>query len=94
MTGTKKQPAVPGHITWRKTGEEAVILNLETSEYYSANGAGTFVWELLNAGTKPGKIAESLADEYGITPAQAEQDISAFLKDLARLKIILPEALK
>jgi len=94
MPGTQKQPAVSASVTWRKTGEEAVILNMETSEYYSANETGTFIWELFSAGTRPEKIAAALAGEYGITLDQAEQDLAAFLKDLASLKIVTPKALK
>ena len=75
-------------------GPEAVILNMETSEYYSANDTGTFIWEMLSAGKKPEKIAAALAEEYGIPQARAEEDIAAFLKDLSKLKIIDPEAEK
>ncbi|HCC48040.1 MAG TPA: hypothetical protein DEQ38_08010 [Elusimicrobia bacterium] len=94
MPADKKNPFIREAITWRKTGDEAVILNLETSEYYSANEAGTFVWELFSAGKKKEKIAAALAEEYGIPPAQAEKDTSDFLKELAKLKIIAPEAVK
>ncbi len=91
MAADKKSP-VPKTIAWRRTGDEAVILDLRTSEYYSANGTGTFVWELLAAGRRPAKIAEALAAEYGIPPAQAAADVAAFIEDLSRLKILSPEA--
>lgn len=94
MPETQKRLPGSESITWRKTGDEAVILNLETSEYYSANETGTFIWEQLCSGKKPGKIAAALAEEYGILPGQAEQDTEAFLRDLAKLKIIGREALK
>ena len=94
MPETKKSPPGSEAITWRKTGDSAVILNLETSEYYSANETGTFIWEQLCAGRRPGKIAAALAEEYGVGAEQAEQDTAAFLAELAKLKIIGKEALK
>jgi len=94
MPESRKQLPGAEAVTWRKTGDEAVILNLETSEYYSANETGTFIWEQLNAGRKAGRIAAALAEEYGIPSEQAQRDTQAFLADLARLKIIGPEALK
>jgi len=94
MPAEKKNPLIGGAITWRKTGEEAVILNLETSQYYSANESGTFVWELLSAGKKQEKIAEALAEEYGLTAEQARKDTADYLKELAKLGIIAPEAVK
>ncbi|MCX5791032.1 MAG: PqqD family protein [Elusimicrobia bacterium] len=94
MKEEKKSALIAQAVTWRKTGEEAVILNMETSEYYSANETGTFIWEQLSAGKKPEKIAAALAEEYGIAPALAAEDTAAFLKDLAKLKILAPEAIK
>lgn len=79
-------------VTSRKTGDEAVILNLETSDYYSANETGTFIWDRLGEGQKPARIAEALAAEYGITEQQARQDTEDFIKDLARLKIVTQES--
>ena len=88
MPQEDKKNEISQAVTWRKAGEEAVILNLETSEYYSANETGSFIWELLSSGKKTGKIAEALAAEYGIPPAQAAADTEDFLKDLARLGIV------
>lgn len=88
MAPEDKKLEISQAVTWRKAGEEAVILNLETSEYYSANETGTFIWELLSAGKKTGKIAEALAAEYGIAAAQADGDIEDFLEDLAQLGIL------
>lgn len=92
MAGEKKNTLISEAVTWRKAGDDAVILNLETSEYYSANETGTFIWELLSAGKKPGSIAEALAAQYAIDQDQAARDVTAFLKDLAKLKILRPEA--
>ena len=94
MAGEKKKTLISEAVTWRKAGADAVILNLETSEYYSANETGTFIWELLSAGRKAGSIAEALAAEYDVGRDQADRDVAAFLKDLARLKILGPEAEK
>jgi len=94
MPENKKNPLILESVTWRKTGDEAVILDLESSNYYSANETGTYVWEQFSAGKKPEKIAENLAEEYGIAPAQAKRDVEEFLKDLAKFRIVRPEAAK
>lgn len=84
-----KTPLIAQTISWRKTGDEAVILNLATSEYYSANETGTFIWELFSSGKRPEKIAESLAAEYGITAEAAAGDVAAFLEELTNLEILV-----
>jgi len=35
------------NATWRILEEEAVIINNETSFYYSLNKTGTYIWNLL-----------------------------------------------
>lgn len=92
MAGAKKNGVISQAVTWRKTGDEAVILDLETSEYYSANETGTFIWELLSEGKSPEKIALALSAEYGIGAEKAAEDTEAFLADLSKLKILSPEA--
>lgn len=85
---------MPESVTWRKTGEEAVILDLETSEYYSLNDTGTFIWELAAAGKPLSSIAAVLSAEYGISAEEAARDAESFLKDLAGLKILNEGAMK
>ena len=94
MVQEKQTTLISEAVTWRRAGPEAVILNMETSEYYSANDTGTFIWEMLSAGKTPETIAAALAAEYDIPEAQAEEDTAAFLKDLVKLKVLNPETKK
>ena len=94
MAAGKNDPLIPGSVTWRKAGDEAVILDMETSEYYSANDTGTFIWERLSAGEKAEAIAAALAAEYGISEDRAADDTRVFLKSLSKLKVVVPETEK
>ena len=51
-------------VAWRKVADEAVILDVETAAYFSLDGAGLRMWELLGEGKTIEKIAKALADEY------------------------------
>jgi len=79
-------------IAWRKVDSEAVILNLETSEYYSANDAGSRIWELLANGAGSRKIAHALSEEYGLPLEEAERDTEDFLAELLKLELIRADA--
>ena len=83
----KKEIKIGPTITWRKVNDEAVILNLETSVYYSVNNTGTFIWELLAGGRPTGKIGLALAEEYGISPEDAAADTAEFLDTMAELEL-------
>ena len=76
------------NITWRETTEEIVVLNLQTSEYYSTNSVGSQIWELIAKTGSKNEIVDFLAQEYQITPKAAEKDINDFLKNLLKLKLI------
>lgn len=92
MVAQRRSSPVSETVTWRKTGEEAVILNLETSEYFSANETGTFIWELLSAGQSPEKIPAALAEEFDISPERAAEDTAEFLEELTSLKLLCLKA--
>ena len=74
-------------VTWRKVNDETVILNLETSVYYTVNRTGALIWELLAKGRPAEKIAQALAAEYELSPGQAAEDVCEFLKAVSDLKL-------
>ena len=80
--------AIREGITWRQVNDEAVILDLETSEYFSANEAGSRIWELLSSGTPVSGIAGTISAEYGIPTEDAAGDTEDFIKDLLERKLI------
>ncbi len=92
MPPKEKNPLIPASVTWRKTGETGVILDLETSEYYSLNDTGTFIWEMLDSGTPPSGVPAALAEEFGITAERAAADTADFIRELSRLKLFGREA--
>lgn len=78
------------HVAWRRVEEESVLLNVDTSEYYSLDPVGTQVWERLGKGEDAQRIAAVLAEDYGVAPARAAADVRAFISDLLREKLIHP----
>jgi hypothetical protein len=63
---------------WRNVADEAVILDVETAVYYSLDGAGRRMWELLGDGRTAAQIGEIVAREH-------DADESRILKDLHEL---------
>jgi Coenzyme PQQ synthesis protein D (PqqD) len=69
-------------LTWRMVDNEVVLLDLRTSQYFSVNGAGSVLWELLADGTTPVRLSEELVQRYGLDPDQAARDVDRFLATL------------
>lgn len=75
--------------TWRVLDGEAVIINNETSYYYSLNKTGTYIWSLLvDDEMSVDEIIESVSSEYGLDGEAIRQDITAILDNLYKEKLV------
>ena len=88
MGETASKYKICENITWRKVDNETVVLNMETSEYYSANSTGAEIWELLDKKYPLKKIVDFIIHEYDINSKTAENNVTGFLKKLSELKLI------
>lgn len=75
-------------IVWKKTGQESVVLNIETGEYYTLDEISTTVLDLLSQGKDNASIINFLNSEYDVQRNSLEKDISALISDLKRYAII------
>lgn len=60
----------------------AVLLNLETKFYYSLNGIGYRIWELLDTTNSLNELFQKLLDEYDTSLENIQENISSFLMSL------------
>lgn len=61
-------------VAWRKVADEAVILDVETAVYYSLDGAGLRMWELMGQGKSLSEIARAVALEYDAPESLIRKD--------------------
>lgn len=61
---------------------EAVLLSLETQQYYSLNETGSRVWELLSDGKELDEIAEAITQEWATGREEALAYVKSFLEEL------------
>lgn len=75
--------------TWRILDGEAVIINNQTSYYYSLNRTGTFVWNLLvdNEMTLD-EIVDNVSSSYELEGDEIRGDITAILDNLYNEKLL------
>lgn len=77
------------HAAWRKVGDETIILDLNSSVYYSLNETGSFVWEQLGNGEALPDVAEALTDEFEISADKAEKDAAELVDSLVKEKLLV-----
>jgi len=68
---------------------EAVVVNLTTGVYYSMDGTGGAVWQMIEEGRSLEEMARALAARYETTPEQALSDLSALLPRLMEETLVV-----
>lgn len=78
MIAANSHIRVPEHVLYRAVGDDAVLLNLDTGQYYGLDTVGARMWDRL---TFHGRVEPALADllaEYNVE----EERLLADLTDL------------
>lgn len=60
-------------------GDEAVLLDLGSEQYFGLNPVGRRIWELLGEHTALVDVHRCLCDEFDAPPAQIEADLLALV---------------
>jgi len=75
---------------WRVVGGEVVIINAETTYYYSLNESGSRVWKLLlEHELSVEEIATSLGRVYALPGASIRSDVSKLVEQLCTEQLLV-----
>jgi len=77
------------HVTWRQVEKDAVILDLDTSVYFSLNELGMLVWERLGDGATIAEIQDEVCRLYDVTPKIAHKDIELLIAAMTAKKLLV-----
>lgn len=67
---------------------ETVILDASGDRYFSLQGVGPRVWELLQAPTTPARLVEAIMDEYDVDAETCERDVFTLLAELVQRDLV------
>ncbi len=79
------------HISWRELKQEIVLLNMETSSYYSLNPTAVFIWRLIIGGASEKEMLEELLGAFRTTTPVLRRDFAVLKKTLIREKLVRSE---
>ena len=66
-------------LIYSKVGDEIVLLNMETGDYFKVNSVGSRIWDLINNPMKVSEICSVLLSEYEITAEVCEKEVLSFI---------------
>jgi hypothetical protein len=75
-------------ILFQKLGKEAVILHLDSEEYFGLDEIGTRIWEVLKQEGSTEKALSILLEEYSVEEEILRADIEELIKQLRKEKIL------
>lgn len=61
---------------------EALLIDLQTGNYFSLNAVGTRIWENLDGSHTVQEIIRIVSDEYDVDVERAEADVLTLVNDL------------
>lgn len=64
-------------------GDGLALLNLKSNIYYSLNGVGAFIWDLIQEPRSIAEIRSAVLARYNVDPERCQADVEALLKGLA-----------
>ena len=70
------------NILSSELGEESVLLNLQTEEYFGLDDIGTRMWQMLIEKDSIQAAIDALLVEYKVEPNQLQQDIKNLVEEL------------
>jgi hypothetical protein len=74
---------------WRRVGDDAVVVNLETNRIYSLNRTGARLWELISEGLDRAAAEAVLIEEFDVDETELRKEVAALLDELEKARLIL-----
>ena len=77
-------------VTHETIDGEAVIINLDTGNYYSLVDAGSFIWSLVDKGASASEIQNQIAQTYQADAQDIDRGVHELLAQLQQENLIVP----
>ena len=74
---------VSPRVLHQEVGGEAVLLDLESEQYFGLNAVGLRIWQLLQHQDDPLRVLEGLAAEFDAPPEIIVRDLQDLISELA-----------
>lgn len=77
-------------VTHETIDGEAVIINLDSGNYYSLVDVGSFIWELVEKGASASELQELVLQTYQSNATDVDRGVQELLAQLQQENLIVP----
>ncbi len=82
LGGTMPRLSIPESTLFRDLDGEAVLVNVESGEYFGLNETGSEVWRLVVEGVPTEQIPERLVESFEVALEAATADVEDLVREL------------
>lgn len=75
--------SIPDTVLAAHLEGEAVLLDMESKQYFRLNGTGALIWKALEQGATTAAIVSDLCDAFEVGPEEAAAEVERLLAELA-----------
>lgn len=79
----EKAFAIPDTILAAHLEDEAVLLDMDSKQYFRLNGTAAFIWKGLERGLSHEAVIESLTENFEVGREEAVAELERLLQELA-----------
>lgn len=87
ITSTTTLKATSNQVS-SEVGEEVVILQLQSGQYFGLDGVGSVVWEKLQSSVTLSDLEAYMISEFDVDPVVLRHDLQVLIQDLAAAGLI------
>ena len=87
-----KRYAVPDEVLAAHLEGEAVLLHMDTKDYFRLNATAACVWKGLERGLDREALVAELVARFEVEPAEAAAELDRLLGELERRRLIVEAA--
>ncbi len=80
------------HVAHEALGDQVVLLDLQVGRYFSLEGSGARIWQLIAEGYDQSTIVAQLMHEYDASETQLTTDVAALTQDLLERGLLCADA--
>jgi hypothetical protein len=87
-----KRWTVPDDVLAAHLEGEAVLLHMDTKDYFRLNATAASVWKGLERGMDREALVGKLCEDFEVEPGPAGEELDRLLDELARRRLIVEAA--
>jgi hypothetical protein len=89
---TEKRYSVPGDVLAAHLEGEAVLLHMDTKDYFRLNATAACVWKGLERGLDHEALVNELCAHFDVEPLAASAELDRLLGELEQRRLIVAAA--